>query len=146
MSNKKTRIMKYIPLLSASILFLNFIIVENCSAKDINYKVSTNPDGGYTMEIEVNKTTLFTADGFLKKENSRYTINLTGKGENWSYRDQKGFFYSPDKISCKTPIWDIGYAWVDTDRKHIYLNLYWVSYPDGMRPSDVNGKYEIVKD
>jgi len=146
MSNEKTRRKKSIPLLSALILLLNLMMAEYCLAMVKNYKITVNTDGGYTLEIDTEKTDIFSADGFLHKEKLHYVIKLIGNGENWSYRSQKGYFYSEHEILSNNRYWDIGYAWVDIERKYIYLNLYWVRYPDGMSSSDVNGKYEIVKD
>jgi hypothetical protein len=142
----RTRWQKAIPPLSVSIFLLNFIMVENCFAKDMNYKVEVRSDGGYSLEIEITKTNLFSADGFFRKIKNLYVIDLIGKGKDWSYRNQKGLYYSQDEILSKTTDWDFGYAWIDIERMYIYLNLYWVSGPDGMIPSDLNGKYKIMRD
>jgi hypothetical protein len=85
-----------------------------------------------------------TAEGFFPKKQIYNKIVLKGKGEDWSYRNQPGYFYSfPEDIEALLGSWDIGYAWVDKSRETIYLNFYWVKSPDSIAESDVNGVYKI---
>jgi hypothetical protein len=84
-----------------------------------------------------------TAEGFFPKVERSYTIELISQGKDWSFRNQNGFYYPLDQIKSSDKAWDIGYAWIDAERKYIYINFYWVNSPDGLRPSDVNGKYKI---
>ncbi len=145
LSFKKVR-NKTSPLMYISIFIMSFIMVSGCFAKDMNYKVTVRSDGGYSLEIDITKMNLFSADGFFQKVKNHYVINLIGKGKDWSYRNQKGFYYGQNEILSNTSGWDFGYAWVNDDRTYLYLNLYWVASPDGIIPSDVNGKYSLTKE
>lgn len=129
-----------------SIFILSLTMAKFCFAKDINYKITDRSDGGYSIALDISKTNVFSADGFFQKIKNHYVLNLIGKGKDWSYRNQKGYYYGLNDISSNTLGWDFGYAWVDADRTHLYLNLYWVSSPDSMIPSDLNGKYSLTKD
>jgi len=125
-----------------SFLLLHLSISEG-HAKDIKYSVTSTGNGGYSLDIAVSKTIFFSADGLFQNVRNHYSIDLIGKGKDWSYKNQKGFYYSLNDIESTQAYWDIGYAWVDIDRKYIYLNFYWVSSPDNLIPSDVNGRYRI---
>jgi len=127
-------------LISFLLLYLG---ISESHAKDINYSVTSTGNGGYSLDIAVSKTIFFSADGLFQKVRTHYSIDLIGKGKDWSYRNQKGYYYSLDDIVADKTNWDIGYAWVDIDRKYIYLNFYWASSPEDLIPSDVNGKYRI---
>lgn len=131
------------PLMYILVFILNITVINGCFAKDMNYKVTAKSDGGFSLEIDISKTTLFSADGFFQKVNNHYVVNVIGKGKDWSYRNQKGFYYGQNEILSNTPGWDFGYAWVDVDRTYLYLNLFWVASPDGIVPSEVNGKYSL---
>lgn len=61
---KKDCLKKMLPIF-ASIIILNFIMATVCYAKDVNYKIKTESDGGYSLEIHINETILFSADGFF---------------------------------------------------------------------------------
>lgn len=130
------------------ILFLTIILMDSESmASDKKYSVTSRSDGGYKLEIYVKKRHWkpITAEGFFPKEEKSYVIEIVGKGTNWDYRAHNGYFYSLDKIKSVKKHWDIGYAWVDKERKNIYINFFWVDSPDGLKPSDINGKYTIKK-
>lgn len=75
-------------------------------------------------------------------------MDIIGKGIDWSYRNQNGFYYSQDYIKSGNSAWNFGYAWVDKERRYLYVNLYRVASPDGTTPSDINGKYSLseIKD
>jgi len=125
---------------------LAFLIRANdSSAKDVKYSVSRKPDGGYTLNINIVKRHWkpITAEGFFPVERTSYVIDVMGKGRDWTYRAQSGFYYSSAEIKCRHQSWDFGYAWIDSERKYLYLNFYWVSSPDDIIPSDVNGKYRL---
>ncbi len=85
-----------------------------------------------------------TAEGFFPKKPINYEIRLKGKGKEWSYRNQPGYFYSfPEDIDAKPQSWDMGYVWVDRNRETIYLNFYWVKSPDALTESEINGAYKV---
>lgn len=130
------------------IFFIIFITNLHCYAKDMKHTVSLRPDGGYNIDVTISKRhmQLITAEGIFPKEIKNFKIEIIGKGKNWSYRNQNGFFYGIEQIKCLNNAWDFGYAWVDSERKYLYLNLYWVSSPDSLIPSDVNGKYRLIGD
>lgn len=114
-------------------------------ANEKEYDISRKPDGGYTIDLRINKRHWkpITAEGFFPKQELYFTIDIAGKGKDWSGKDQPGFYYSSDLVSCKGQAWDFGYAWVDRERRFVYLNFYWASSPDKMIASDVNGKYAL---
>jgi len=126
-----------------SAVALFFLMNSKGIAEDMEYTVLVRPDGGYTLTITKSKRHWkpITAEGIFPKETKNYTIDIIGKGEDWSNRNQNGYYYTFEAIKCNRKAWDFGYAWVDNERKHLYLNLYWVSSPDDYTPSDVNGKY-----
>lgn len=128
---------KYIFVLIATLL------LAGCSFNNItSYEAILQPDGGYAVKIKLDKTYTVSADGLFSKNIYHYEIRLIGKGKDWSYKKQNGYYYSQNEITgIKTGAWDFGYAWVDHDRSCIHLNLYWVSSPNGMTPSDINGRY-----
>ena len=107
------------------------------------YSIANRTDGGYLINVVIYKRHLITADGIFLKERRTYTIELTGQGTDWEYRNQKGYYYSLDEIKSIQKEWDFGYTWISDDRKYVYLNLFWVNAPDNVTPSDVNGRYEI---
>lgn len=114
-----------------------------CSSR--NYSVSMRSDGGYVLDVTVYKRhwKLITAEGVFPLEKTRFVINIAGKGHDWSFRNQAGFYYTIDEITTNIHDWDLGYAWVDTLQKNLYVNLFWVQAPDRLVPSDVNGKYSL---
>ncbi len=129
------------------ILMLFPAMMSRSFAKDMEYSIADRPDGGYSLSLIYLKRhwTPITAEGIFPTERKSYTVNIIGKGKDWTFRNQKGYYYSLNDISSLQKAWDFGYAWVDADRKYLYLNLYWVSSPEGMTPSDVNGKYLLTK-
>jgi hypothetical protein len=144
MLNLEARWQKILRLTCILIFLLSFITVNVCFAKDINYKIEVQSDGGYLLKISLKKIILFSADGFFHKFTNDAEIRLIGKGEDLTYRNHNGYFYNQNNVSGFR--WDFGYAWVDIERKYIYLNFYWLCEPDGMIPSDFNGKYKITND
>jgi hypothetical protein len=118
-----------------------------CLSADKKYTVTARSDGGYSLEIELQKRHWkpITAEGIFPVEKKNYSIEIIGTGEDWSYRNQKGYYYGCDMIKSSGKICDFGYAWVSADRKYLYLNLYWVTSPDRMTPSDVNGRYDLIQ-
>lgn len=126
------------------LISLNFFLLgENAMAKEIEYSVSLRSDGGYTLLITCSKRhwNPITAEGFFPKEKEIYKIELIGEGEDWSYRNQNGYYYSLQKIISNKNHWDLGYVWVDLNRKFLYINLFWISSPNKLIESDINGKY-----
>lgn len=112
-----------------------------------NYTINQKSDGGYTIDIVSEKRSLtpITAEGIFPKITRRYHIELVGKGIDWSFRNQFGYYYNYENINSNQNDWDFGYAWIDKDREYIYLNLYQVKSPDGILNSYANGKYKILK-
>jgi hypothetical protein len=139
---------KTFPLVYISTFIMSFVMVSGCFAKDIDYKITVNSDGGYSLKITYIKRHWkpITAEGFFPLERKSYAIDIIGKGKDWKYRGQNGYYYSIEDIQSNRKSWDFGYAWVDLERKYLYLNLYWVASPDDIIPSDVNGKYSLTKE
>jgi hypothetical protein len=131
-----------IPVLGSLILLM---IGVKAMAKHITYSVTARQDGGYTLAIDVSKRHWMpiTAEGFFPKEEISYQIEIVGQGDNWSYRNQNGYYYSLNEISCNNNNWDLGYVWVDSKRENLYINLYWVSEPDKLVETHINGKYVL---
>jgi hypothetical protein len=150
MANVVSRFFSKEKTFSKAIFFIVIIFLltdSNAMASNIEYTVSRRSDRGYTLEIYIEKRHWkpITAEGFFPVEKKSYSIEIIGDGKDWSYREQNGYFYPLEQIQSIKKHWDIGYAWVDADRKYIYLNLYWVNAPDGLKRSDVSGKYTIDK-
>ena len=138
--------MKFKTALIVFLLFACTSCINFGTYKDIKHEVKKRPDGGYTITLSgtIRYLSPITAEGVFPKNNIYYQIDLKGKGKDWSYRNQPGFYYSyPDDIESKTPSWDIGYAWVDKDRKRIYLNFNWINSPNSLSKSEINGAYKI---
>ena len=116
-------------------------------ADNNKYTVTSRGDGGYTLDIFVSKRVwkMITSEGFFPKQEYGCIIEIIGEGQQWTEQVKgiDGYFYSLDKIESKKKYWDIGYAWIDPNRDHLYLNLYWVSAPDKIVPAGVNGKYKL---
>lgn len=142
MSNKLLQFVLLLILLPFYILFLS----SNCNAQNSEYKISSRPDGGYSLDIVVHKRHWkpITAEGIFPKETKNYSMDIIGKGKDWSFRNQEGYYYAIEQIESKNKAWDIGFAWVDNKLEYLYLNLYWVSAPNEITPSDVNGKYSLT--
>ena len=142
MSNKLLRF----ALLLVLLLFFTLSISSPCKAQNNEYKIASRPDGGYSLDIVVHKRHWkpITAEGIFPKETKNYSMDIIGEGIDWSFRNQDGYYYSIEQIMSKNKSWDIGFAWVDSKREYLYLNLYWVSAPNEMIPSDVNGKYSLT--
>lgn len=114
--------------------------------RKINHKAEPRDDGGYTLTLggTIQSLMPITPEGFFPERPINYKIILKGKGKEWSYRNQSGYFYSfPEDIEAKPQSWDMGYAWVDKKRETIYLNFYWVKSPDSLTESEINGTYKV---
>ncbi|HOI72877.1 MAG: hypothetical protein HPY65_16680 [Syntrophaceae bacterium] len=128
---------------------LTFVISFSMSgksfAKDIQYTVTKRTDGGYTLKIVCKKRIWkpITAEGFFPVQETNHEIDFIGRGEDLSYRARPGYYYSLNKIESKSKSWDLGYAWVDPERKYLYLNLYWIKVPDDLAPINANGRYRL---
>lgn len=130
-----------------SIVPLSLIMSSYSMANDAEYTISIRPDGGYTLVINksIRHWNPITAEGIFPKETKHYIIDIVGKGNDWSNRNQNGYYFTSKEIKCNKKAWDFGYAWIDNERKYLYLNLFWVSSPDGYTPADVNGKYRLIE-
>ena len=64
------------------------------------YFIAERPDEGYSLNIGLSTWywELIAAEGMFPSLRRALTIELTGKGMNWSYRNQKGYYYSLDEI------------------------------------------------
>lgn len=126
------------------LLSCNYVIANSCN-ESIKHTVNARQDGGYNLSITctVRSFNPITAEGFFPKKTSHYKISIPGKGKDLSYKNYNGYYYSVDEISSNHTVWDIGYVWVDKNKENIYLNLYWLSPPDGIKPSEIHGKYSI---
>jgi len=131
----------------AVIVMLYLSIYGAGSSVKKEYLITERPDGGYSLNIVISTRywKLITAEGIFPSMRRALTIELSGKGVDWSYRNQRGYYYSLDEINSMRKEWDIGYAWVSDDRKYVHLNMFWVNAPDSVSTSDINGKYEIQK-
>lgn len=147
MIKKSIRKRNYLKFILNSVAFSAFILSMNtgCFSQNQEYTIIPRTDGGYKIDIACSKRHLkpITAEGIFPKETKKYTIDIIGKGKDWTFREQAGYYYSSENVRSKKKAWDFGYAWIDAKRKYIYLNFYWVSAPEGIAPSDVNGKYNI---
>jgi len=122
------------------------VLAAPCSSRaDVEYTVSSRPDGGYILHIAYSKRHFFTAEGMFPLEKRNFVVEIKGNGTTWNWANPKGTYYSSDEVTSERQAWDVGYAWMDPERKSLYLNFYWVSPPDGLLPSDVNGKYDLVQ-
>lgn len=141
----KCKSCKYGIFLAVFFILTQYMMVTEIMASDREYTIMEREDGGYTLNLFISKRHWkpITAEGFFPKEEKSYTIDIVGPGKDWSFRAQNGFYYSLEQIVSTKRHWDIGYAWVDPDKRYLYLNLYWVSSPDGLSPSDVSGKYRL---
>jgi len=140
------KLTKYTSIIAITALLLVFSVSNKSIAEETKYEISPLPNGGYSVDIVLVKRHWkpITAEGFFPIERKTYKFEIIGKGEDWSNRNPKGFYYSTNEIISKRELWDLGYAWVDPLRKYIYFNFYWVSAPDEIIPSDINGKYPIA--
>ena len=86
-----------------------------------------------------------TPEGPFPKQSIYFDVTVIGPGSDWEYRGQDGFYYTLKDIQCDKNHWDIGYAWMDRTREHIYFNLYWASAPDALTPSGINGRYNTSR-
>lgn len=141
------QVMKYSRwvLIIGVILILYLSIFGAGSTVKMEYAIADRPDSGYLLNIVLYKRywKLITAEGIFPKKRLTYAIEIVGKGRDWSYRNQKGYFYSLDEIKSTDKGWDFGYAWVDAEREYLYLNLYWVNSPNRIIPSDINGTFRL---
>ncbi len=134
-------------LIGLAVLFVVYLSVFGLgSTINKDYSISPQPDGGYLLNVTTQKLhwQLITPEGTFPKETLHFKISLSGKGRDWSYRNQKGYYYSIEDIKTNMHHWDLGYAWIDAENKYLHLNLFWVHSPDGVIASDVNGKYSIT--
>jgi len=117
------------------------------SYEQIEHKILQREDGGYSILIngQTQHIQPISSEGFFPNVPIHYRIDLIGKGKDWSYRNQPGFYYSyPDMVKFERNVsWDYGYVWVDQKREYIYLNFYWVDSPNLLKESSINGKYKI---
>ena len=101
------------------------------------YTVSENEDGGYTLNIAIETRYLgFTWDGFFPKQRSTHEIRLVGRGFNRQ-------LYKMDKVHGWGDIGDLRWAYVDLEKKEIYINAYDIRSPDSLVPTTLNGCYKI---
>jgi len=130
-------------MLAVMVAWLFLAPLVGCSSVRRDYTAQPRADGGVSLQIRGSKRWWYpvTAEGPFPTQRIYHDIELIGPGEDWSFREQNGFFYASKDISCKTPLWDLGYAWMDRDRKHVSLNLYWASAPDHVKAADINGRY-----
>ena len=136
--------MKYLWLGLIGVVFLVCVIVFGPGRTvSREYRIAEMPDGGYSLNVVIYKRYLLTADGIFPSVRRTFTIELTGKGKNWDYRNQKGYYYSLDEIKSIQKQWDFGYAWLTDDRKCLYLNFFWVKAPDSVTNADVTGRYQL---
>ena len=132
------------------LIMLSLIMCTGCinfgSSRSITHKVIPREDGGYEITLNGTKRIYqpITAEGFFPVEQLNYKISLIGKGKEWSFRAQPGYYYSfPTDIKSAKCHWDFGYIWVDKNRETISINLYWVKAPDSLLDADINGSYII---
>ncbi len=92
-----------------------------CSTIRKSYTSQPRSDGGVSLQIRGVKRYWMplTAEGPFPKQSVNYDVDLVRLGKDWSFRGQEGFYYAAEEISCKTPHWDLGYAWMDKDRRHV---------------------------
>jgi len=111
-----------------------------------DYSMTSRSDGGYSLKIRGHRRSWIpiTAEGPFPLQSVFGDIELIGPGKNWYYRGQNGFYYDLSNITSNHVYWEYGYAWVDSKREHIYLNLYWAVGPNGSLKSEFSGKYDIV--
>ena len=131
-------------------LILVSFITASCvnlgSYNQIESEVTKREDGGYTLLLRGYTRYMIpiTAEGFFPKQGIYRQIDLIGEGIDWEYRNQRGYYYPyPDKVDSHHPHWDIGYAWVDKEKKNIYINFYWIDSPDSLKETRINGAYRI---
>jgi hypothetical protein len=140
----KTKLYKCI--FSVVLLFVGLLRIPYIASAAIDgYSVSKSIDGGYSINIRYSKRHLkpITAEGMFPLEKRSYIVEVKGNGKNWNYRNQNGTYYDSENVTSNLKAWDIGYAWIDNEGEYIYLNFFWISAPDDLVPSDVNGKYEL---
>lgn len=140
--------MKFIKLFHILILLISSSSCASLgSYQQMDHQVLTREDGGFSIIIKGHTQHIqpITAEGFFPKVPINYQIDLIGKGKDWSYKNQPGFYYSYPKTVKFNKIvsWDYGYVWVDQKREYIYLNFYWVVGPDDLEGSKISGKYKI---
>ncbi len=142
---KCTTCLRYL-LAAIPILLLAALVVLESVAGNSDYQLTSGPDGTYIVNVCFVKRHWepFTAEGFCSVERESYSVEIAGKERLWGRRGQNGYYYSLDEVKCVPESWDLGYAWIDSERKYLYLNFYWVSSPDNIIPSDVNGKYRLA--
>ena len=135
--------MKKALILTLFILLVCFVCNE-CFAKTIDYKVRRRDDGGYAIDIKctVQHWEPVTAEGFFPNEVTEMTVELIGKGADCSHQNQNGYYY--ERKDIRGVLGEIGYAWIDKKHEYIYINLFWVTSPDKLTPSVINGKYRIL--
>lgn len=131
-------------LIIVSIIVVLYISIYGAgSTVSKEFSVVENPDGGYLLNIVLSTRywKLITSEGIFPSLQRTLAIELTGKGTNWTYRNQNGYYYSLNEIKCSQKEWDLGYAWISDDRRYLYLNLFWVNAPNSVISSDVNDRY-----
>ena len=133
-------------ILSVVIIFIILTEIDTM-ANEKQYTVENRLDGGYTITLTINKRHWkpFTAEGFFPRQRIHFVIEIIGEGKNWSKNKQEGYFYPTEYVISKGKAWDFGYAWIDLEKKTLYLNFFWASAPNDIIPSDVNGKYKLCE-
>jgi hypothetical protein len=121
-----------------------YALAHGCNEK-LDYLIEKRPDGGYKLSIKCIERSFkpITSEGFFPKRETFYEVAIVGKGKDLSYRKHDGYYYSIDEVISPSEVWDLGYVWVDKKRENIFLNLYWLSTPDGLTKSKLYGKYKI---
>jgi hypothetical protein len=121
--------------------------ITGCSTISRDYTATQLDDGGVSLKIWGTKRYWMplTPEGPFPKQSIHFDVTVVGPGSDWEYRGQDGFYYNLQDIQCTKKHWDLGYAWMDRAREHIHFNLYWVSAPDELTPSDINGQYSTSK-
>ena len=134
------------PVATAGLMVLGLLLAATgCAGSRVDYTVQPRDDGGFTLDVlSRERFWMPTAEGLFPSSGENFHIEIPGKGRDWSYRGQDGYYYSSNDIRTKFPHWDVGYAWIDKNRENLYLNLYHVSSPDGLGPSSINGKYRLT--
>lgn len=125
-------------------VLMEIFMCNDCIAQIDEYKVNQRSDGGYAIDIKytVQSWLPITAEGPFPRQVKKTTVELIGKGKDWSYRNQNGYYY--DKNDIRGILGEIAYAWIDHKREYIYLNFFWISSPNKLTPSVINGKYRIL--
>ena len=71
--------------------------LTGCSSIRKSYTSKPRSDGGVALQIRGLKRYWMplTPEGPFPKQTVNYDVDLVGPGEDWSYRNQDGFYYPP---------------------------------------------------